>query len=270
MAVGWRPVTGDPGAGGATVRILAPLAIRDFALLYAGMAVSLLGDGMYTVAIAWQVYALSNAPTALSVVGVAWSVPQVVLLLFLVTCLAFWGPFEVLVPYLVKNELGGDAADLGLVFAAGGAGSVLVSLAMGQWGIPRLHITFMYVTWTLAVVAFCAFAGVETAWQGMAASFVIFALITAGLIAWMTLVQRLVPPELLGRVKSLEWLLTIGLVPVSFALTGPVAGAIGARPTTFWAGLAAGVLTLGAYFLPGMRDTERDGGSRVVLGRPDV
>ena len=38
-------------------------------------------DGIYFVAIAWQVYALSNAPTALSVVGVAWTLPTVVFLL---------------------------------------------------------------------------------------------------------------------------------------------------------------------------------------------
>ena len=61
--------------------MLRPLAIRDFALLWTGMTVSLLGDGLYTVAIAWQVYSISNAPTALAVVGIAWTAPQVLLLL---------------------------------------------------------------------------------------------------------------------------------------------------------------------------------------------
>jgi MFS family permease len=45
------------------------------------MSVSLLGDGIYFVAIAWQVYELSNAPTALSIVGVAWTLPMVLFLL---------------------------------------------------------------------------------------------------------------------------------------------------------------------------------------------
>ena len=44
-----------------TVNLLRPLRERDFALLWTGMTVSLLGDGIYTVAIAWQVYQLSNA-----------------------------------------------------------------------------------------------------------------------------------------------------------------------------------------------------------------
>ncbi|MBA2311962.1 MAG: MFS transporter, partial [Actinobacteria bacterium] len=63
------------------VKILRPLKIRDFALLWSGMTVSLLGDGIYIVALAWQVYELSNVPTALSIVGVAWTAPMVLFLL---------------------------------------------------------------------------------------------------------------------------------------------------------------------------------------------
>jgi len=63
------------------VRLLLPLRIRDFRLLWTGMTASLLGDGIFLVALAWQVYELSNAPTALAVVGVAMTVPQVALLL---------------------------------------------------------------------------------------------------------------------------------------------------------------------------------------------
>lgn len=53
------------------LRVLHPLRIRDFALLFGGTTVSLFGDGIYLVAIAWQVYDLSNVPTALSIAGVA-------------------------------------------------------------------------------------------------------------------------------------------------------------------------------------------------------
>ena len=61
--------------------ILRPLGIRDFALLWTGMTVSFVGDGIFLVAIAWQVYAISNAPTALSIVFAAMTVPQVAFLL---------------------------------------------------------------------------------------------------------------------------------------------------------------------------------------------
>ena len=63
------------------VRLLSPLRYRDFRLLWGGMCVSLIGDGVFMIAMAWQVYALSNAPTALAVVGIAMTVPTLAFLL---------------------------------------------------------------------------------------------------------------------------------------------------------------------------------------------
>lgn len=63
----------------ARLRVLAPLARRDFALLWSGTSLSLVGDGIYAVAIAWQVYELSNAAGALAAVMLAWTIPQLVL-----------------------------------------------------------------------------------------------------------------------------------------------------------------------------------------------
>src|SRR5439155_17223273 len=48
--------------------------------MWAGMTVSLFGDGIFLVAMAWQVYALSDAPTALSLVGIAMTIPHIALL----------------------------------------------------------------------------------------------------------------------------------------------------------------------------------------------
>lgn len=45
------------------------------------MAVSLLGDGIFMVAVAWQAYTISDRPAALAYVGLATSAPQVALLL---------------------------------------------------------------------------------------------------------------------------------------------------------------------------------------------
>jgi len=66
----------------ARVRILSPLRHRDFALLVGGRTVSLIGDGFFFVALAWQVYLISNDPAALSVVFLASSIPLIVLVLF--------------------------------------------------------------------------------------------------------------------------------------------------------------------------------------------
>ena len=47
----------DRAGGVARHGLLAPLRHRDFRLLWVGMCVSLLGDGAFIVALAWQVYA---------------------------------------------------------------------------------------------------------------------------------------------------------------------------------------------------------------------
>jgi DHA3 family tetracycline resistance protein-like MFS transporter len=62
---------------------------------------------------------------------------------------------------------------------------------------------------------------------------------------------------MLGRVSSLDWLISIGLLPLSFMLTAPIAAAIGARTTLVGAAAIGGVFTLAALLLPGMRDLER-------------
>ena len=90
----------------------------------------------------------------------------------------------------------------------------------------------------------------------MFACFMFNVLETAGTIIWATAKQRHVPPNLLGRVSSFDWLISIGLLPLSFALTGPVSSAIGVRATLIWAGILGGAVTLAALFLPGMREIE--------------
>ncbi len=182
-----------------------------------------------------------------------------------------WGPFEVLLPYLVRNELGGDAGDLGLVFAAGGLGALLLALVIGQTGLPRRHITLMYAAWTIASLQIAVYVFAEVPWQAMVVAFFGEACWTAGLLVWQTLMQRVVPAELLGRVKSVDWLISTGLVPASFAVTGPIAGVFGVEAVMLAAGIGASLLTVLFYFLPGMRDTETPGHtSRVILSEPAV
>ena len=170
--------------------------------------------------------------------------------------LVFLGPTEVLLPYLVKNDLHGSALDLGIVLAAGGFGAIGAAYVMGERGHPRRSMTFIYVSWTLATLAVVGYAVGTSVPQLMFACLLFNALEAAGTIVWSTVKQRHVPPALLGRVSSLDWLISMSLLPVSFALTGPAAAAVGARTTLAVAGIIGAVLTLAALFLPGMRDVE--------------
>jgi hypothetical protein len=64
------------------VGLLRPLrSSRDFRVLWAGMTVSLVGDGIFLIAVAWTAFKLWNAPGALSVIGIAMTVPTIICLL---------------------------------------------------------------------------------------------------------------------------------------------------------------------------------------------
>jgi MFS family permease len=174
-----------------------------------------------------------------------------------VSILCFYGPMEVLLPFVIKNDLDGSSADFGLALASAGVGSILAAIVMGQRSLPRRHITVMYVGWAAAVGLVGVWGIATDLWQIMLASVVRGIGMTVGLVIWMTLMHTLVPRELMGRVTSLDWFVSIGLVPVSFALTGPIAAEIGARETLVGAGVLGGAITLAFLFLPGMRASER-------------
>jgi MFS family permease len=176
--------------------------------------------------------------------------------------LVFLGPAEVLLPFLVKNELHASAGTLGLVLAAGGLGAVGGAAFMGHIGHPRRDVTVMYMTWTIATLAIAGYGIANAAWELMLVCLVFNALEAAGTIVWATIKQHHVPGSMLGRVSSLDWLISIGLLPLSFALTAPVAAVFGARATLVGAAALGAAVTLSAFFLPGMRAIERTGGRR--------
>lgn len=172
------------------------------------------------------------------------------------TYLVFLGPAEVLLPYLVKKEIGGSAGDLGMIFAMGGLGAVAASVFVAQRGMPTRNMTFIYVAWTLSTLAVAGYGFARAPWQAMVACFLFNAFESAGLIVWLTTKQSLVPTRLLGRVSSLDWFISIGLMPVSYAMAGPIAGLLGTRPTLIAAGLVGAAITFAFLFLPGMRAVE--------------
>jgi DHA3 family tetracycline resistance protein-like MFS transporter len=183
-----------------------------------------------------------------------------------VAYLLFMGPVEVLVPFIVKHELGGGAGALGAVFAAGGLASVLAALVLARRGLPRRDVTFMILAWTVATLAVAGYGLGTAVWQLMIASAVFNALETVGTIVWATVKQRHVPASMLGRVSSLDWLISIGLLPLSFALAGPVSAAIGPRATLVGAALLGAAVTAAALLVPGVRAVE---GVRSPRARPE-
>lgn len=150
--------------------------------------------------------------------------------------LVMMGPLEVLIPFLIKDRLGGGPDDHSYVLAAFGIGGALGSLAMASVRMPRRYLTLMNIGWGLGCVPFIVIALADSIWVVVAAAGVMGALFSAPMVIWGTLLQRRVPPALLGRVASLDFFVSVSLMPVSMALAGPLADAIGLRNTLFIAG----------------------------------
>jgi DHA3 family tetracycline resistance protein-like MFS transporter len=399
--------------------MLAPLRNRDFALLWGGMTVSLLGDGIYFVAIAWEALSISNTATALALVGVAWTLPTIACLLlggslsdrvdrrrvmlwatvaqalaigaigvlsvagalelwelvclvalygaaqafflpafeaivptlvgvdelthasaldqfvrplsvqlagpaiggvlvavagpgvaflvdagtFLVagcalvamragarrgtpttssrspfaglgealrfvranpwlartliaaaiTLLVFLGPYQVLLPFVVKNVLHAGSGTLGAIRALGGVGALTAALAVGQRGLPGRFMSAMFGAWALQSLALAGYAIAGGVWVFALIALLSGACGAVGNVIWGTLMKTRVPNEMLGRVASLDWLVSIGLTPVSFAITAPIAHAFGARATLLGAGLIAATTLLCFLIVPSLR-----------------
>jgi len=170
--------------------------------------------------------------------------------------LLFIGPTEVLLPYLVREVLHQTASDLGLILASGGVGALGAAALVGHFGLPRRQLTFMYLCWTAGTAVVAGYGFATAGWQLMIICLVINGLEAAGTVAWATTKQLLVPAEILGRVSSLDWFISIAGLPVSYALTAPAAALIGARATFVAAGLLGACVTVAALFLPRLREVD--------------
>ena len=158
--------------------------------------------------------------------------------------LVMMGPLEVLIPFLIKDGLGGGPGDHALVLAAFGVGGAVGSLAMASFKMPRRYLTLMNLMWGVGCLPFLAIGFATAVWQIVISAFVLGALFSAPMVIWGTLLQRRVPPHMLGRVASLDFFVSVSLMPVSMALAGPVAEAIGLRATFAIAGIAPGVFAI--------------------------
>ena len=67
------------------------------------------------------------------------------------------------------------------------------------------------------------------------------------MVIWGTLLQRRVPTEMLGRVSSLDFFVSLVFLPVSYAIVGPLSKVVPMQWIFLTSGLAPAVLTAIAY-----------------------
>jgi MFS family permease len=189
------------------------------------------------------------------------------LLFSVVLVLVIMGPIEVLLPFAVKDQTGGGAGAFAIVLGAFGVGGAVGSLLVSSFPLPRRYLTLMILAWGLGCAPLAIIGFTDQLWLMVIVVFTVGVLFDGAQVIWGTLLQRRVPPAMLGRVSSLDFFVSLALMPVSMALAGPVGEAIGIAPTFVAAALIAVVLALGT--LPIARLGKDELAHPLDRGKPD-
>ena len=166
------------------------------------------------------------------------------------------GPIEVLLPFVVQDQLGGDSRMFGFLLAIMGVGSAVAALATASLRLPRRYLTVMVLTWGLGSLPVAAIGFMNSFWM-LGAAMLIFGVTEGiGTVIWGTLLQRRVPRHLLGRISSLDFFVSLALMPVSMALAGPIAEVVPIWLIFFVGGLACPIMAFVALFVARMMTDE--------------
>jgi predicted MFS family arabinose efflux permease len=149
---------------------------------------------------------------------------------------------------IVARDVYGGASRFGVLESVAGGGAVVGALVGIRWRPARPMLVGLLLTlfWPMQSIAF-ALAGPLAAVIGLA--------FLAGLgfslfeVWWETALVRHIPPHALSRVSAYDWMGSLALLPVGFAIAGPLAAALGAR-TVLGVGAGAGFVILALALLP--------------------
>ncbi|MGY4541656.1 MFS family permease [Arthrobacter sp. UYNi723] len=175
-----------------------------------------------------------------------------------VSVLFLIGPIEVLMPFVVRDQLGGDSSMFGFLLAVMGVGGAVGSLVTASLKLPRRYLTVMMVSWGAGSLPLAAVGILDSFWTLAAAMFVFGATGSVGMVIWGTLLQRRVPSHLLGRVSSLDFFVSLALMPISMALAGPAAEVFPIWAIFLAAGVVCPVLAVIAMIAARMPADELD------------
>jgi len=170
--------------------------------------------------------------------------------------LAVLGPVEVLLPFIAQGRFADGARAYGFILAFFGVGSAIGALAVSSLRLPRRYLTVMMVMWGAGSLPL-AIVGWTSSFPVMAAAiFVVGVTDGAGSVIWGTLLQRRVPREMLGRVSSLDFFVSLAFMPVSFAIAGPLSKVVSMETIFVAAGVVPVILAAVAMVAARMRRDE--------------
>jgi len=179
----------------------------------------------------------------------SWAVAMVVS--FGLFQLSYFPALLVLGPLVAKEQLGGAGA-WGTILAVESLGAVV-----GGLFALRLRFSRPLVASQLSVLP----AGLLLAALAVPLPLIWLAVVSfangigfaVGNVLWMTALQRNVPGHTLSRISSFDWLGSVALNPIGYALIGPLAVAIGTPETLVIAAVLIIAVLVMVVLLPSVR-----------------
>ena len=149
------------------------------------------------------------------------------------------GMYFVLGPLVSREDLGGAQA-WGLILTGGAVGGVLGGFLVYRCR-PRHPVATAFAIWSIGAIPVLSLVPPLPLAPIVVASAAFGIAIVFGNTLWETALQQEVRPDRLARVGSIDWLLSLCLMPAGQALAGPLVAPLGVRGTLI---LAAALMSI--------------------------
>jgi len=164
-----------------------------------------------------------------------------------VTVLCVYATWYALAPSIARDHYGG-AGVFGVLESFGGLGAVLGAIVGFRWrpARPLRAGLLLVLAWPIQEGVFALHAPLALVVPLCFATGFGFALL---MIWWETALAQHIPPRALSRVSAWDWMGSLALLPVGYAIAGPLASRFGAS-AVLGIGSAVGVVMLVLALLP--------------------
>jgi len=159
---------------------------------------------------------------------------------------------NVLLPVITKRDFGTAAvyATAAALFSAGGMISAIISIKLKT----KKPGTVAVVAWGLFILAPLALAFPNSRELIYLAYFLAGFSVGPWEAFWFTTVQREVPAEYQARVFSIDYMGTVGLLPLGMALAGPMSAWLGEQPLLIGISIFHLAVCAAVLFVPGVKE----------------
>ncbi|MBY9013209.1 MAG: MFS transporter [Candidatus Lokiarchaeota archaeon] len=188
-------------------------------------------------------------------------IPTVILMLLVAMFINFlWRPYGVLLPYFIKFDHGGTVSDLAFVMALMNIGMFLGAILTSvkkEWK----HSTSFYFGGELSLMIFYAVVAVTPHGSflimGVAAACLGFIVPIVNTI-YLTKMQLKVPVEKMGRISSIDWMVSSVMSPIATIITGPLAEIFGVANLYLTSAIIGIIIALTFWWIAHVKITQNN------------